>query len=313
MPSQLRPSGGLAQQVGRLQRLAVFEASARLGSFTAAGAELGVSQPAVTRQIRLFEQSIGHELFDRSANRIQLTHAGTFLAEAIVKGFDHINQAIAELTHPNDGAFVLACHPGFAQQWLMPRIDQVQQLVGGRQLQLRFIDSPADLRHASFDAAIHVSDSANQPTRNRLFGEVVVPIASPQFADQLGLDENTSPETLLSSALLHMDDGDQPWLSWTGWFAHFGLKLLTPYGQVLFNNYPMVIQQAIAGRGIALGWQTLIDALIADNILVAISTAVSTKNGYYLTSSDSAPQEEIGRLGNWLHEQFRKPHGSSDA
>jgi LysR family glycine cleavage system transcriptional activator len=52
----------LVGQIDRLQRLAVFEAAGRRGSFTAAADELGMTQPAVTRQIRALERGLGAEL-----------------------------------------------------------------------------------------------------------------------------------------------------------------------------------------------------------------------------------------------------------
>ena len=64
-------------------RLAVFEAAARCGSFTAAGSELGMTQPAVTRHVRGLERALDVELFRRHANRSELTEAGRRLLEAI--------------------------------------------------------------------------------------------------------------------------------------------------------------------------------------------------------------------------------------
>jgi LysR family transcriptional regulator, glycine cleavage system transcriptional activator len=294
----------LAHHVGRLQRLAVFEAAARLGSFTAAGRELGISQPAVTRQVRLLEQSLGHALFVRTSNRSDLTDTGTVLADAIKLGFDHITRAVNELAKPTHAAFVLACHPGFAQQWLMPRIEQIQPVLEGRELRLWLVDRPSDLANGNYDAAIHVATTATRPNSLRLFGEVVVPVASPALATQLNLNAQSHPQALLDTPLLHMDEGDQPWLSWGGWFGHFGLTPPKQTGRVLFNNYPMVLQQTIAGRGVALGWHTLIDDLVSDGVLVPISQPVSTSNGYYLTWTDTAPLDALGALTTWLLSQF---------
>jgi LysR family transcriptional regulator, glycine cleavage system transcriptional activator len=298
-----QPRTGLPS-VGRLQRLAVFEAAARLESFTAAGLELRISQPAVTRHIRLFEQALGHTLFVRTANRVVLTETGSRLAAAITDGFDHINTALVELTRPNRAEFVLACHPGFAQQWLMPRIEQLHSILDGRELRLWLVDHPRTLENGNYDAAIHVTTRASDGLGVRLFGECVVPVAAPMFAAQHGYTANTSPAELLATPLLHMDDGDQPWLSWDGWFSHFGLSLAKQPGRILFNNYPMVLQQAIAGRGVALGWMMLIDDLLADDVLVTVGGPVSTDNGYYLTWTKGSPPEAVGALTRWLQSKF---------
>ena len=62
--------------------------------------------------------------------------------------------------------------------------------------------------------------------------------------------------------LVHMDDGDRPWMTWPHWLGEFGLPFPPQPGRVLFQNYPMVLQQALAGRGVALGWRPLIDDLV---------------------------------------------------
>lgn len=300
---QHRFAAGFTAQVGRLPRLAVFEASARLGSFTAAGIEFGMSQPAVTRQIRLLEQSLGLELFHRSANRVEITDAGTTLAEAVRRGLAEIDRGIDHIRRPNE-TFVLACHPGFAQQWLVPRIDQLQGAIGGRELRLWLFDRASDLANGPYDAAIMVGDGTFSQPAVRLFREAVVPVASPALAKAHRLTGRSQPRLLLDTPLLHMDDGDQPWLSWSGWFSALGLQLRPQSGRVLFNNYPMVLQQAVAGRGVALGWKHLIDDLLNDNVLVTVGPTVTTDNGYYLTWGQSSPADIINALSKWLPDQF---------
>lgn len=112
----------LIRHVDRIQGLAVFEAAARLGSFTAAGHELGMSQPAVTRQIRALERRLGVGLFVRTANRSELSDVGRRLRDHVAAGFDVIEAGLAELAE-HAGTFVLAAHPGIAQAWVVPRLD----------------------------------------------------------------------------------------------------------------------------------------------------------------------------------------------
>ena len=134
----------LIRRVGRLQRLAVFEAAARLGSFTAAARELGMTQPAVTRQLRALEASVNTALFRRTSNRSELTDAGRTLLLEVSRSFSGIEGALAGLGQRAE-LFVLACYPGFAQQWLVPRLDRVQEALGGRELRLWLFDREADL------------------------------------------------------------------------------------------------------------------------------------------------------------------------
>lgn len=294
----------VVRRVSRLQRLAIFESAARLGSFTAAAAELGTTQPAVTRQIRLLEASIHTALFRRSSNRSELTEDGRTLLLHVSRSFSEIESALAGLGLRSE-VFVLACHPGFAQQWLVPRLDQVQEALDGKELRLWLFEREAELAGGSFDAAIQVGGgSFVDVDAELLFPESVFPVASPALADEFSLDSSSTPARLLEVPLLHMDDGDRPWMSWGTWLARFGLDVPRQAGRILFNNYPVVLQQAVAGRGVALGWRHLVDDLLSDGVLVRVGPEVTSAEGYFLTwpAGAKAPTTEV--LGVWLKGQL---------
>ena len=290
----------LIARVDRLQRLAVFEAAARLGSFTAAAADLGLTQPAVTRQIRSLERSLGAELFNRTANRSELSEIGFRLHSHISAGFDMIEAGLGEL-ESHTGTFILATHPGIAQQWIVPRIDELQAALGDLEVRLWLFDRDEELLGGGFDAAVR-SGTGDFPgqSNHRLFAETVVPVASPAFATQHGLDDNSTAEDVYRVPFVHMDDGDQPWMNWAGWLAQFGITLRREPRRVLLNNYPMVLQQALAGRGVALGWRPLIDDLLAGDALVVVGPEVHSARGYYVTWRQGIPTAEVRAVMEWL-------------
>lgn len=290
----------LVRRVDRLQRLAVFESAARLGSFTAAGHELGMTQPAVTRHIRTLERALGTELFTRTSNRSELTDLGRRLQSHVSGGFDLIENGIAELDE-HDGVFVLAAHPGIAQQWLVPRIDQLHDLLGDLELRLWLFDGDADIASGHFDAAIRVGTGTYPGLESRLlFPEVVVPVASPAFADEHGLHADSTAADVFGAPFIHMDDGGSPWMTWAEWLGPSGIVLRRQPGRVLYNNYPMVLQQAIAGRGIALGWLGLVDELIDSDVLRVVGPRVRSQRGYFLTWPPGPSTDVIERLLNWM-------------
>src|SRR6478609_2620440 len=81
-----------------LNALRVFEAVARLGSFTKAGEELGMTQTAVSYQIKLLEDHIGEPLFLRRPRQISLTEAGERLAPKVTQGFAVLAEAMASVS-----------------------------------------------------------------------------------------------------------------------------------------------------------------------------------------------------------------------
>lgn len=293
----------VVRYVDRLQRLAVFEAAARLGSFSAAATELGMTQPAATRQVRALERRLGVDLFVRTSNRSTLSEEGVRLHAHLVAGFEAIEAGLDELAE-HAGTFVLAAHPGIAQQWLVPRLDGLTTALGELELRLWLFDRESEVDTGGFDAAIRVGNGefADQDS-HLLFREAVVPVASPHFAEEWGLHAGSAAHDVYQAPFIHMDDGHHPWMSWADWLSHFGITLRRQPGRVLFHNYPMVLQQALAGRGIALGWRYLIDDLIAGDALTVVGPEVRSHRGYYLTWPAGKPTGAVRSLVEWLDGQ----------
>ena len=290
----------LIRRVDRIQGLAVFEAAARLGSFTAAGRELGMSQPAVTRQIRDLEHRLGVDLFVRTANRSQLSDAGRRLRDHVSAGFDAIEAGLAELAD-HAGTFVLAVHPGIAQAWVVPRLDQINEVLGDLDLRLWLFDRDIELASGGYDAAIRVGDGTFPgQTAHLLFPEVVVPVAAPALAAEYGLTENSTADDVYLAPFVHMDDGDHPWMTWADWLADFGITLRRQPGRVLFHNYPMVLQRALLGHGVALGWRPLVDEYVEGGALQVVGPEVRSHRGYYITWPAGRPTVAVEALTDWL-------------
>ena len=290
----------VTQKVGRLHRLAVFDAAARLGGFSAAARELGMTQPAVTRQIRALERSLGRDLFARTANRSELTDAGQSLHSHVAAGLDRIDAGIREFTD-DSGAFVLATHPGVAQLWLVPRLESLSAALHPLDVRLWLFERNADIEAGGFDAAIRVGDG-NFPDHHAelLFRERVVPVCSPAFAAEHGLHAESTPAEIHEVPFINMDDGDAPWMAWADWLAAGGVELLRQPGRVLFQNYPMVVQQALIGRGVALGWRGLIDELVDGGALTVVGPEVTSARAYYVVWPKDRRSVETDALVAWL-------------
>ena len=82
--------------------------------------------------------------------------------------------------------------------------------------------------------------------------------------------------------------------------AEFGIALRRQPGRVLFHNYPMVLQQTLLGRGVALGWRPLIDEYVAGGALEIVGPEVRSSRGYYVTWPTGRPSEPVQALIDWL-------------
>jgi DNA-binding transcriptional LysR family regulator len=291
----------LLRRVDRVQRLTTFESAARLGSFSAAGRELGMAQPAVTRQVQALERALGVALFERASNRVTLTAAGRTLADSLDASFRSIEYAIDEVAQLDD-VFVLAMPPGFAQQVVVPSLDSLQRALGDRDLRLWLYDRESELDSGAYDAAVRVG-SGSWPGLDvaELFVEQVMPVAAPGLATTHGLDATSSPEDVLAAPLLHMEADGRPWMAWADWLGEFGLSLTPVRRRVVLNSWPAVLQQALAGRGVALGWAGLIEDLVEGGALSVVGPTVTSDRSYCVTWDARRSNSSIDALIGWLH------------
>jgi DNA-binding transcriptional LysR family regulator len=95
------PNSGIQRYLkhGTLPQLRVFEAMARLGSLTRAAAEVHISQPAVSVQIKKLSQTIGLPLFEQVGRRVYLTDAGQQLHSACADLFRTLSALEGALEH----------------------------------------------------------------------------------------------------------------------------------------------------------------------------------------------------------------------
>ncbi len=291
----------LLKRVPRLQMIAVFESAARLESFTEAAHEIGMTQSGVSRHISNLEQATALELFQRAPNKVRLTAAGSAFLVAIQEGFDTIEHALAELRRQGP-TFLLAANPGFAQHWLVPRLDGLQAVLGDADLRLRLFDRDSELHGEVYDAAIHLTSIAGAPLGSRvLFHEVVVPVAAPWFAEANGLEPATEPARLIHVTKLQLDGRDRRWMGWADWFAAHAILWSPAAAKMSYNNYPSVLNDTIAGRGVALAWRGLVDSMIASGALVVVGPEASRPDtAYQLIPGHNAPLDLFDRLANWL-------------
>ncbi|MBT5138890.1 MAG: LysR family transcriptional regulator [Acidimicrobiaceae bacterium] len=291
----------LLVRIPRLQMIAVFECAARLGTFTAAAADLGMTQPAVSRHIHAIERAVGRPLFIRTPNRVTLNPDGDLLLSAVQSGMDTITSAVERFRLP-ESTFLLAANPGFAQRWLVPHLDELQHALGQSDLRLRLFDRDNELGETGFNAAIHLVPDASVPAGSQLlWDEEVVPVAAPAFAERHGLNAQTDSSELLSLPLLHLDHRDRQWMDWQTWFATFNLDLKASSARVTYNNHALTMNEAIAGMGIALGWRGLVDTAIEHGTLRPVGPVVTRPEmGYYLIPGPAGVNPEFVTVTDWI-------------
>ncbi len=280
--------------------LRIFEAVGRLGSITAAGRELGLTQPAVSYQIRRIEEQVGAPLIDRLHRGCKLTEAGETLFRATSASIERIDLAGRDIRARTETPVVrIFTDYGFASFWLMPRVSEFRTLHPGVEVHVVASQGLNGAFDETADAAIVFGRRSDFPAGARLLMvERVVPVCSPGFLERAG--PLADAEAISRQPLLHLDTSGKPrWLTWTSWLAAHGVNRTPRQGDLGLNTYGFVIDAALAQEGVALGWMGLIDSRLANGSLVTVGPELLREDcGYWLVVNRQA--HHIEALSDWL-------------
>jgi len=285
-----------------LDSLRIFEAAARHANFTVAARELHSTQSAVSQRIRALEQQLGLRLFERVHRGVSLTAAGRTLLLSVQDGLATIDHSVARLQHQQHRPSLnILTDFAFAAYWLLPRLPQFRRRHPHIDVQIITDQGGTDWRGRDIDIAIVFCDEQDLLQVPRLFGEEVLPVCSPSFLDRHG--PVTDLQTLSGMPLLSLTaDQQAKWLDWPRYFHQQGGPAQSAASHLAFNNYTLMMQAAIAGHGIALGWRELVDEQLQNKMLVGLrGMQLRTARGYGLIDADpDTPSRARTALYRWL-------------
>lgn len=290
-----------------INNLIAFEAAARTGSFTKAADELSISQPAVSHAMRNLEAELGVKLFERRHKGVETTEAGQYLLEQVGLGLTLIDQAIREVRTMNQGRQVtLAVSTATATWWLLPRIARFKQLHPDVDLRCITTDIDLDLDRERIDLAITLGTGEfPRNLRWHFVDEEVFPVCSPAYLKRVPALRD--PQSITRTTLLHLEERYRPRLDWPGWLARFGVTLARATKQFSFNDYSIVLQAALEGQGVALGWRHIVAPLIEQGLLVRpLKESVTTDQPMYIIASRAGrSRPDAMHLRDWLMAEVR--------
>ncbi|MBY0572746.1 MAG: transcriptional regulator GcvA [Undibacterium sp.] len=290
----------MSKRLPPLNALKVFEVAARRLNFTRAAEELHVTNAAVSHQVKLLEDFLGLDLFQRSNNVLKLTEAGERYLPRIREGFKIFQQATDALLNDDNVLLRVGVPPSFGSKWLVPRLyrflnrhPQVRvEIVSEVDRSYRDCDITIDFRRTQF------ADFRIEP----FIATEVFPVCSPALAKTLNLPSDLTRQTLLHEVSA-VNDPDYP--SWQSWFSTLGLSSDKEHRKgPMFTLALMALQAAIDGQGVALGQALLVEYDIAAGRLVRpFGTAVETplRLDYYLIyAADMKENPAFMAFHQWL-------------
>jgi LysR family transcriptional regulator, glycine cleavage system transcriptional activator len=279
-----------------LQFLLGFEAAARLGSFSKAALELGLSQSAVSHEMRLLEDRIGQPLFLRVGRSVQLTDAGQVYQRVVREALNDLDAAQQRLEpFRRQSSVVIYAPRDFGRLWMLPRLNALRLACPNVQPWLDTSGAPIDFTSMEISIGIvYASEPPGDFISQKLATDSRVPVTSSLALFQA----NISLERLAAQPLIH----DEKLPGWTQFFEELGFtETIAPSG-LDFSDSDVALAAAEAGLGVALASQTLADAALRSKLLWPLSALnFDPKRSWYaITTEQELSNLHTALVWGWL-------------
>lgn len=289
-----------------LNALRAFEAAGRHLSFSRAAAELHVTPAAVGHQVKALEDYLATALFVRRNRAIELTGAGSQLLPGVSDAYARLFDAVEHLHRQlEDRPLVVSIVPAFGGKWLLKRLDRFRELHPGIEIRIDATERVADFTSDGVDIAIRYGNGDYPGLRvDCLLDEEVYPVCSPRLLE--GEHPLLEPADLRHHVLLSGSWSPRypTWPDWEMWLKAAGLAdLPVRYGPELTGAADsLLIEEAIAGRGVALASSVLAaDDIAAGRLVRPFDVSFPVQFCYWLVAPEhTADRPATGAFREWL-------------
>lgn len=298
----------LSRLIPSARGLLIFEAAARSGSFTAAAAEFNITQPSVSRSIAELEAAIGVKLFERRARGLDLTTEGSELYSVVRDGVARIAEVIQNIQYrrkDNKPIVTISASSSFVAHWLLSRLGEFNAVFP--QVDIRFDLVPGVLRNVPENVDIATRIIAEDDLRYHRWTfapEIIFPVCSPSYLHARGkLDHRGDGAGHVFLWLT--DHATNKWAKDWGNVANRGISKGVWHE---FTDYAVILQAALGGEGIALGWISVVSsALLKGTLVPASDLMISTGQNHSLIAPRSRPlRPVVVDIIEWLSTQMQE-------
>ncbi len=300
-----------------LKSLPVFEAVARLNSFSLAAAELHVSQSAVSHQIRQLEDYLGEPLFQRAGRRFTLSEQGRDYLESIAAALGQIERASEKLQGSEHTHLRLALFSSFAVRWLIPRLPDLQRRHPQLNLMLEMVDGPPLLTERVADCFISLRSRQRGFSSELLYAERLFAICSRQYWERMqeelrqAYPDDKDPARRLDAGWLTRypllsasSILGQPGEDWRQWLAAAGLAPDPALRVQHFSHMLLALEAARHAQGIALSNDYMVDADEDPELVRLPCHTIRTGDEFHFVYKTSRRNEAgVHMLKQWLVQQ----------
>lgn len=251
-----------------LRSLRVLEAVTRLGGVGRAAAELGVSQPAVSQQLRVIEDYFGRPMVKRTASGVSIDEDVELFGGRLQRAFAEIERAAEAFQDQADVAanqLTISLLASFAQRWLILRLAGFQSARPEIDIRLMTTSTPSDLGRRDADLSIRCGDGAWAGHNSRfLIENRIFPIASPTY---LAANPLRRRDDLRKAILIQVESPPRN-RDWGLWLKDAGLAEFQPKSWQTYANSTHALEAAAAGLGVAMGHTPFVVDSLSSGLLV---------------------------------------------
>lgn len=279
--------------------LRTFEAAARLGNFSAAADELGLTPAAVSQQMRLLEKHLKTTLFERLPRGVALTDMGKAYAQPVRKGLDDIRVATAGLFgQANRQQVKVRASISFAALIIAPRLHEFLDAHPNIDVELstfvwaeRFQDGISDV-----DIRFGFGDWSDGHVTH-LGHEFAIPVCSAGYMQRFGEDATLDDLAANHIFTIHGSESDWPEL-----FLQMGLSAPIQGKVTRFDSSLLAIQAVCSGSGVAIVLESFAQSFLEDGRLVSPgSERLAIRPAHFLVARDGAEhRDEIRAFTGWI-------------
>lgn len=287
----------LRRSLPSMNALFTFEAAARCGNFSRAADELNVTPAAVSRMVARLEDRLGTPLFVRLPNGVLTTEAGKLLFDATARGFSGIEAAIREIQDRSAGTETvsLSVSTGFTTHWMMPRMERFKAAFPGVDLRFQLIMSALSGPVSDVDLGMRFVEGADDRHEATLvMPELLLPICSPAYLERHGDGHGTLKAT--ATTIVNLSDSN------TGWGDAISRSFGDGSNTLVFSDYAIVVQAALLGQGVALGWLNVVSHwLVMGDLVPARNDLIATGRRCHLVRQRDKPfRPVVTQIRDWI-------------
>lgn len=280
-----------------LSAVRVFEAAARHENFTLAAAELGMTQAAVSYQIKLLEERLGVPLFHRARQRVTLTDAGRRVAPLLSDAFDRMSDAFEGLVGEDESVLTISTAQTFASNWLAPRLGAFQIERPELAVRLQTTSRVVDFARDDVDVAVRMGTGPWPGLREHfLFRLHSTPVCTPEFRARHNIE---TPADLLRVPRLSPED-----IWWKHWLAEAGVAEpeSARAGGIRLDSQVAEGNAVLAGHGVSMLTPLFWKAELASGRLVQLfPLVVSEPRGIWLVYPEhKKARAKLRAFRDWL-------------